>query len=144
MDSTAIVAVASFILGAVVMQFLSSRFGIGVTVSRPTTTDGESVQLTALVPRWATAQRIGHQVETLSLAAQARMVKQNEIILESQSRIAHEKWKKIKAKIEADGVKLSTEERRWWHQHGKDFDEAGVKLATSDEAVVEAAESPRE
>ncbi len=144
MGTLVIVAVACFILGAVVMQFLSTRFGVGVTVSRPTTTDGETVQLTTLVPKWATARQIGEQVEGLSLAAQARMIRQNEIVIEGQSKYAHEKWKKIKAKLDANGFKLSNEERRWWQAHQRDFNEDGVVIGVTDQRVSDAAESPRE
>jgi hypothetical protein len=128
---------------ALLYRLFGPMQGTTITVSRPTTSDGEQVSLTTTARIGAPAMEIAEKIETLSLAAQVRMAKQNELLLKTQSDIAHQKWLAIHRKLEA-GAKLSTEERRWWHQHGDQYDEGGIKLDVKDAEVIDAAESPRE
>ncbi len=128
---------------AILYRVFGPMQGTTITVTRPTTSDGEQVSLTTTARIGASAQEIAEKLETLSLAAQARMVHQNEIRLQAENAIAHGKWSKIHRKLEA-GANLSGAENSWWHEFGALFDEAGPKIDTKEQRVIDAAESPRE
>jgi hypothetical protein len=130
------------VLGWFCTWLLLRRSGVQVTLTRPTTADGEAVQLTTFLPKSAVASlRLGDVIEQLSKGVQARVVRQNELVAETGARIAWEKWKKIQAKLD-QGFKLSRDENRWWQSHGTRFDAQGPKLDTTDAQVRTAALAP--
>lgn len=108
---------------------LDSKQRILITVSRPTSNDGETVQITSNVRSAATSEEIGSYIEKASLAIQGRMIKQNEIVLDTHLKEQHNIWKRIREKLdvaEKDGRRgmgiLSLEERKWWQKRHNDFD----------------------
>lgn len=116
----------------VVRIILDMRQRIVITVHRPTTSDGESVQITANLRASADAQEVASHIEKASLAIQGRMVKQNELIAQGDLQAGHQIWLRIRAKLdeaEAEGRKglgiLSKPERKWWAEHRKDFNKEG-------------------
>lgn len=122
---------------------LDMRQRIIITVARPTTTDGESCQITSNIRASADSPEIAAVLEKASLSIQHRVVHQNEIMLKAQTAAAHGKWLKIKRKID-DNFKLSAAERRWWHEFGENFDASGPKVDAKEAVVRDAAESPNE
>jgi hypothetical protein len=103
-----------------------------LTVARPTTADGETVQITANLKASLPAGHIADQIEAMSLAIQHRVAKQNEIVAETDAQVAHGKWLRITEKLEraeADGRRgmgvLTKAERAWWLAHRLDFDKDG-------------------
>lgn len=98
---------------------------IVITVSRPTTQDGENVQLSATAGRRTSSRKLAAIVERLSLSIQYRQKAWNDYVARETLEIEHGKWQRIKAKLDQES-KLSNEERRWWQAHAGDFDERGI------------------
>lgn len=125
----AVIAVAGFLVIRIVLDM---RQRIVITVARPTTSDGESVQISANIRAAAGAPEIAAHIEKASLAIQGRMVKQNELVTETDAKIQHQIWLRIREKLdvaEKEGRRgvgiLNKEERKWWLQHQRDYDEHG-------------------
>lgn len=119
--------------------------GYTITVSRPTTTDGEQVQLTTTARVGASPKELASILDTCSLAIQRRMAHQNELMMRTNAETAHGIWLRIDKKIKALAAEgrmgigiLSKEERRWWISHATDYDEAGPIVA-DEKKVAEAA-----
>ena len=119
----------------VVRIILDMRQRIVITVHRPTTSDGESVQITANLRASADAQEVASHIEKASLAIQGRIVKQNEHITKGDLEAGHQIWLRIRAKLD-DAEKegrtgmgtLSKPERKWWASHRMDYDKDGPKI----------------
>ena len=124
----------------IVRMLLDSRQRIIVTVARPTTTDGEQVQLTANLATSLGAKGVTDQIEKMSLAIQGRMMNQNEMVLQTQVKNAHATWIRVKQKIDAGG-KLSHAEANFWSKVGEMFDAKGIKEHTTESQVLAATES---
>ena len=114
---------------------LDTRQRIVLSVSRPTTADGETVQLTANLRGKAGWKEISGTVEKMSLAVQARMAAQNQIISEANAEQGHQIWLRIKKKLDLaekqgrHGVGiLNKGERAWWLEHKIDYDEDGPRV----------------
>lgn len=130
-------AILSCALGAIVTKLLGLRAGTSITVTRPTTQDGEQVSISTLVPKWWSANKIGETIQAMSLATQLRMEHNNELILRAQADIGMQKWVRLKRKIDADAA-LSKEERKWWQAHSRDFTEDGPVADLSQAKLTEA------
>ena len=125
----AVIVVAAYL---VIRIILDMRQRIVITVARPTTSDGESVQITANIRASAGALEIADHIEKSSLAIQGRMVKQNEIVTKQSAEISHKIWLRIREKLDAAekehrtglGV-LSKEERKFWMEHKDDYNHDG-------------------
>jgi hypothetical protein len=145
-------ALALFLLGTTVCLValylfvrvaLDSKQRILITVARPTSTDGETVQITSNVRSAATSAEIASFIEKSSLAIQGRMVKQNEIVLDTHVKEQHNIWLRIREKLDAAEVEgrkglgiLSKEERNWWIKRQRDFTREGpVELVRAPEAA---------
>lgn len=113
--------------------------GITLSLARPTTSDGETVQLTTTMPVGATSMEIAGRLETLSIAVQARMIRQNEILLRGNLEVGHLRWKRLAKKLQ-DGGKFDIPERRWWQTHHADFTEEGPTAKLTDEKARAAAQ----
>jgi hypothetical protein len=104
------------------------------------------VQLTTTARVGASAKEIAEILDTCSLAIQFRISGQNELVMRVNANVAHDKWLKIKTKLD-DAEKsgrhgvgvLSKEERRWWRDHSRHFDDQGP-IDVSEEKVAAAAE----
>lgn len=128
---------------------LEMRKRIVVTVARPTTTDGETVQLTGNLHATADSKAVSDLIETFSLGIQRRLAFQNELVAKTNADIAHEKWKKIRQKLddaEAEGRRgtgvLGRDERVWWQRHHDDFDANGPTAKVTETRIAEAAVGP--
>jgi hypothetical protein len=139
-------ALALFLLGTTICLValylfvrvaLDSKQRILITVARPTSNDGETVQITSNVRSAASSVEIASYIEKSSLAIQGRMTKQNEILLDTHAKEQHNIWLRIREKLDLAekenrkglGV-LSKEERNWWIRKKNDFTREGpVELA---------------
>jgi hypothetical protein len=125
----AVLAVCTFLVIRIVLDL---RQRILITVSRPTTTDGEQVQVTTNIRASAGAPEVAAQIEKASLSIQHRMAHQNQIVAETDAQVAHGKWLRIRSKLDQAekehrkglGV-LTKAERGFWMAHANDFDQDG-------------------
>ena len=127
-----VIALCSYL---VIRITLDLRQRILITVARPTTNDGESVQITANLRASADTQEVASHIEKASLAIQGRMMSQNELIAQGDLKAGHQIWLRIRAKLDAAekegrtgmGI-LSKPERKWWSEHRLDYGPEGPIL----------------
>jgi len=136
-----VIVVCAFLF---VRVMLDMKQRVLITVARPTTADGETVQVSANIRATAGALEIADHIEKASLAIQGRVARQNEIVAETDAKVAHQKWLRIRAKLDEAAKErrtglgvLTKAERAWWNAHAKDFDANGPLVKP--ERVAEAA-----
>jgi len=109
--------------------------GFTITLARPTTQEGETLQVSTTAPIGSSGEEIGEIVEVMAQGIDYRRNTWNEFVLRQDLESKHVIWKDIKAKMDM-GAKLSNEERNWWNKFHLSFNEDGpvVARATKEKA----------
>ena len=117
--------------------------GFTITLARPTTQEGETLQVSTTAPIGSTGKQIGQIVEVMAEAVDYRRDTWNDFVMRQEIESKHVIWKRIKSKLDS-GAKLSKEENNWWTRFGTDFDEHGPVLSrgTKEKAHGEKEEQP--
>ena len=119
-----VVAVVFFASRRLRRWILGPPPGFTITLARPTTQEGETLQVSTTAPIGSTGKQIGQIVEVMAQGIDYRRDTWNDFVIKQELQSKHVIWKRIKEKLDSD-VKLSKEENNWFTKFQRDFDEHG-------------------